>query len=346
MKKYICISLFLIGSVLASAQGITIGTGGGLTVGGTSSSIFDSNKDAGTITSYPIKNQSVSSGATYTWVSTITNSGYISEVNLFTNKYATEVIITVDGEATPSIDCNLADLLGDAYMDTQPAFFNNWVSGDNAGTGNLGGTLKLPIPFASSVKVEIKNNDASPSLLTGYVVVHTGVPDKWNYTQKLHVVVANVSGIAANAETNLINVSPGKRWRLAGFGWIYDGFPGTVTPRTAPLEGAFKIYQDGSAAYVTGGSEDIFGLGWYFNHANSFGSASSNIIAPMGGDQSCTIGCQNNTINTWGAQRFFIKDPITGSSSLRMSWICGNTTAASFTGTCSMLTTVYYYTEN
>jgi hypothetical protein len=174
------------------------------------------------------------------------------------------------------------------------------------------------------------------------------VPDTWPFEQRLHVAVVSATSIAANAETNMVNVTPAKPWRLVGVGWIYDAFPGSVSPKTAPLEGAFKIYADNaSPSITTSGSEDLFGLGWYFNHGNVFGNASTNILAPLTGDSVCTIGCVNSsTNNTWGAQRFFISDPITGTSSLKMSWTCGNTAAVSFTGTCKLASTIYYYTEN
>jgi hypothetical protein len=50
--------------------------------------------------------------------------------------------------------------------------------------------------------------------------------------------------------------------------------------------------------------------------------------------------------NTFGAQRFFINDPITFATGLKASWTCGNTSSVSFTGTCTMRTSVYYYQEN
>lgn len=339
MKKLL---LVLALSVSAQAQ-LTLG-GGAVS----STDIFSSSKPSGTISSSTLKNFSLANGATADVLPTVTNSGYVSELVLFSNKYAIQITVTVDGEATPSIQMNLPDLLGDSYMDTQPTFANNWISGSNAGSGNLGGVFRLPIPFSSSIHITMKNNSGSTALITGYVTVHTGVPDTWAYTQHLYAVTTNTGSIAANAETNMVNVTPGKRWRLAGFGWIYDGFPGTVSPRTAPLEGAFKIYSDNASPTITtSGTEDIFGLGWYFNHGNVYGNTSSSIIAPLGGDMSCTIGCINSgSNNTWGAQRFFIRDPITGSSSLKMSWTCGNTTAVSFTGTCTLISTVFYYTEN
>lgn len=342
MNKLISILLLLAGSAgSAGAQQ------SGLT--GPWTDLLSTDKPAGTISSSLLKNFSLTNGTTADVLPTVTASGYVSELVLFTNQYSIEIIVTVDGEGTPSIDMNLADLLGDDYMDTQPAFANNWISGDNSGAGTLGGAFRLPIPFSSSIHIQMKNNSGSTALITGYVVTHTGVPNTWPYTQHLFAVHTTATGIAANADSVMINVTPGKKWRLAGFGWLYDSVPGSVSPAHYALEGAFKTYIDsGTATITSSGTEDMFGLGWYFNNGASFGNTSTSIIAPLGGDMSCTIGCLNTGPVTWGAQRFFIKDPITGNSSLKMSWACGNIPGSglSFTGTCKMSTTVFYYREN
>lgn len=273
--------------------------------------------------------------------------GYLSEFFIASNQYSVAITVTVDGEGTPAINAvNIADLLGDNYADTQPSAWNRWLAVSNNGSGNPGGTLKLPIPFSSSVVVTAKNNAGGTAVITDHIIGHFGITQSWVYAQHLHVALTNTSGIAANAETNMLNISPGKAGQLAGVGWIEDSFPGSASPATAPLEGAFKIYVDGSAtaSYATSGSEDFFGAPWYFRNVLAFGSAAatgSNLLAPQSADISITI--EANSPVTFGAQRFFIEDPITFNSALRFSWICGNTGAVSFTGTCKLISTVYYY---
>jgi hypothetical protein len=152
------------------------------------------------------------------------------------------------------------------------------------------------------------------------------------------------SGITPNTETDLLNITPNKHGKLMGIGWIYDAFPGSASPAAAGLEGAFKMYIDGAGSpnYATGGSEDFFGAPWYFNNVTVFGSAYTSTMAPQSSDLSITI----ITASTWGAQRFFIQDPIAFTTGLRVTWTCGNTSAVSFTGTCEVISSVYYYTEN
>lgn len=308
--------------------------------------IFSPNKPAGTIGSARLKDFTLAAGTTVDLLSTVTASGYISEITLFSDKYATEVIVTVDGEGTPSIDCNLADLLGEAYLDTQPAFAGRWIIGTNNGSGQAGGSFRLPIPFSSSVRVQVKNNEASSSSITGYVVYHTGVPNTWPYTQRLHAAVVNTGSIAAYTETNMVNVSPGVPWRLAAICWLYDGFPGSLLPRNAALEGPFKIYVDDNVTpkITTSGGEDLFGMGWYFNHFTSFGTTSSSIISLGNPDNYLTV----LNSNTWGAHRFFINDPIVGDTSLKVTWTPGDAASTNpiTSGTATLRSTVFYYTEN
>lgn len=317
--------------------------------GGSSSYIpglFSQDRPTGVMGTEIHKNLTISPGATVTILNTTAGPGYVSELAVFSTQYNTQITITVDGESTPSIQCKIAELMGDAYLDTQPVFNGNWITTGNNGANQMGGLFRLPIPFGSSIVVTLTNNSGTTANTAEYAVYQTGVANTWQYTQRLHVAVVNAFSIPPNAETDMVNVTPNKRGRLAGFGWIYDGFPGNVSPATAPIEGAFKMYTDGSTQpnYMTSGTEDMFGMGWYFRAYNAFGaSGPNNTPAPSNGDNILTI----STPYTWGAQKFYIHQPITFNTGLRISWTCGNTTnGVNFTGTCTMKSTVYYYTEN
>jgi hypothetical protein len=312
---------------------------------GNNTDILSPSKPAGVIGTEVHKNLTITNGSTTDILATKNGTGYISELFLASSGYNTEVIVTVDGEGTPSIDTFLPYLLGEPYVDTQPGFNGTYLSGSNNGAGNPGGTFRIPIPFASSVRVQVKNATLSGSIvISSYVVYHTGISDNWAYTQRLKVVTNAGSGIAGNTETNIVNVTPNKNGRLLGVGWLYDGTVGSVSPATAPLEGAFKIYIDGAGSpnITTSGTEDFFGTGWYFQHFTTFGSGSTANMAPGNSDNVLTA----NTGSIFGAQRFFTRDPITFTTGLKLSWTCGNTSAVSFSGTCAFGATVYYYQEN
>ena len=316
-------------------------TGGG---SGSQADILNDSRPPGVVGQEVHKNLAILAGATATILSTVSGSGYVSELFIASNKYTTEVIVTVDGEGTPQIDANIADLVGDNYVDSQPAFFGNWISGSNGTAGNPAGTLRIPIPFSSSVLIQVKNNAVATATITSHVIYHTGITDNWPLTQHLHLAVVGASGITANTETDMLNVSAIKPGKLMGFGWIYDGFPGSVMPATAGLEGAFKVYVDGSGtpSLATGGSEDLFGMPFYFANTGAFGTGVNNTLAPSSTDIALTV----KTSVTWGAQRFFVKDPIPFTNALRVTWTCGNTAAVGFTGTCTLKSSVYYYTQN
>lgn len=298
---------------------------------------------AGTVGSQVTKNQSISTTDTFAILSEVSGSGYISEIFLSSNKTAIQVIVTIDGEE--AIDLTVGQFLGEPYAYNQPAFFGRWISaGASGGGADMGGSFRLPIPFSETAKVEIRNDDAGTASATCYVVYRTGITDSRIIGRTLRAAAVNVGSIAADAETDMLNVSPGKGGTLAGIAWVYDGFPGSASPASAPIEGAFKVYIDGSgtAAYATSGSEDLFGMPWYFNKTNAFGASGSQTMAPSSADNVMTV----KTSVTWGAQRFFARDPIEFSSGLRVTWTCGNTGAVSFTGTCLLLGTVYYYQDN
>jgi Protein of unknown function (DUF2961) len=133
-------------------------------------------------------------------------------------------------------------------------------------------------------------------------------------------------------------------------GWIYDGYPGSVSTKTSPLEGPFKMYQNGSSSpwYVSSGSEDFFHENWYFTAIANFGGAGAGLgygknMAPASSDVENTV----NSNNTWGALRFFVNDPITFSSEEKVTWTCGvNGIGFDFTGTCAVFGTLWYYTQN
>lgn len=91
----------------------------------------------------------------------------------------------------------------------------------------------------------------------------------------------------------------------------------------------------------------MWGMGWYFNGMNTFGTSGNGKWASAGnGSNYMTIFTSGSV--TFGAQKFFPNDKIGGTSSLKMSWMNGDSTSGHpiTSGTSTMFTTVYYYTEN
>jgi hypothetical protein len=306
--------------------------------------IFSSSKPAGVMGTY-YGSQTLGAGATGTLLATVTGSGYVSEIFVAVNQSPIAITVTVDGEATPSISAySVQTFLGDGLCDISPSWGGKWIRGGNNGANNCGGLFRIPIPFSSSILIQAKNNSANTVGIASYVVYHTGITDNWIYTQRLYNSEAYVAGMAEDTEGTILDVTPNKRGRLVGVGWIYDGAPGGASPSTGPLEGPFKIYIDGSgtAAYRTSGSEDFFGMPWYFQHLNNFGSGNNTTLAPSSEDIALTFDAPP----TFGAQRFFIQDPIVFNTGIKMTWTCGVTARVSFSGTCLLFAQAWYYTEN
>jgi hypothetical protein len=81
---------------------------------------------------------------------------------------------------------------------------------------------------------------------------------------------------------------------------------------------------------------------WYFQHLNNFGSGYNTTLAPSSEDIALTFDAPP----TFGAQRFFIQDPIVFNTGIKMTWTCGVTARVSFSGTCLLFAQAWYYTEN
>jgi len=114
----------------------------------------------------------------------------------------------------------------------------------------------------------------------------------------------------------------------------YDGYPGNVNPRMAPLEGNLKIYLDGSGSPTieTPGTEDYFQMSNYFQ----------GYTAPYVGG--CIV-LNFKATNGIAASRLHIDDPIVFENALKITWNNGDSSQVNFTGTSTIAYCIWYYTE-
>jgi len=268
------------------------------------------------------------------------------------------VKIFINGSGTASISVPLQNffLATYAYQNAQvPSALSTYFTSYNQTTGT-GSTYSftLPIPFTTGIQVAIVNTTAS-TLTDWYMVdYHMGVPNTWPYTEVLHVDVnTDVTGITANTVTTLTNYTGGNPGRFVGMWWLEDSAPGSLNPVGASMEGAFALYLDGSASpnITSSGTEDWFGYGYYFGGnglPQTYSSAPGGQIPGGWMDASGQVTIMNmGTTNgkTDSAVRYHLIDPIYFNSGLKMTWACGNTSYVSFTGTCTLWSTVFYYTQ-
>jgi len=128
--------------------------------------------------------------------------------------------------------------------------------------------------------------------------------------------------------------------RLMGVFTSLDSYPSNAQPKEAPMEGNFNLYLDGSstAQFSSTGYEDFYLFDQYFQMFNT----------EVGG-QNCFdqgySGLQFHGNYTWNGYRWFIMDPINFQNALHLTWNCGDTSQANFTGGVRFSWCVWYYTE-
>ena len=294
--------------------------------------------------------QTIAPGATIDLLPTVNGEGYIDFMFLAV-PYGATLNITTDGGLTYSGDVQL--YFAAEYADTQPAFGSRWkqANGNNSPGSAVGLASWLPIPFSSSIRVQLTNNSASQATIWSTISYQTNVPTtNFDLSRKMFVSSGRFLSVAPNTVLTLLDVSNLNPGRLGGIYWHYDGYPGNVVPRSAPLEGNFQIYVDGNSApsYESSGTEDYFGMSNYFK---DFGIADLTLtgsqhaaVSSGFGDSVLTIKTPQDPSNTLAAFRIHARDAIAFQNALKIQWQCGNTSQASFTGKSRIAYCVWYYT--
>jgi len=282
--------------------------------------------------SHKLEYQPLASGGRIDLLPSLAGPGYVESIFLAC-KYATTLNVYVGGGTAPSLSVPVPPFFAATYVDTQPAFASPWFSG-NGGPNGIGVMTRLPIPFASSIRIEIVNGSGQPATIWSQVTYQAGVPDDWPNTRTLHASCGERSGVRPYATLVLADVEERRKGRLAGITWLYDGYPGRASPPTAPLEGNFRITVDGAEtpAFESSGTEDFFGMSGYFDRFSA---------PAIAGD----IGLTVKTPVTFAGYRMFIADPVLFASGLRVEWQNGTAGQAAFTGTSKVVWCVTYYTE-
>lgn len=282
--------------------------------------------------SHKLEYQPLAAGGAIDLLPSLAGPGYVESI-FVACKYETTLNVYVDGATTPSLSVPVPSFFAAAYVDSQPALASPWFSG-NGGQNGIGVMTRLPIPFASSIRIEIVNGSGQPATIWSQVTYQTGVPDDWPNTRTLRASCGERSGVRPYVTLVLADVQDRRKGRLAGIYWLYDGRPGRASPATAPLEGNFRITVDGEEppAFESPGTEDFFGMSGYFDRFSA---------PAIAGD----IGLTVKTPFTFAGYRMFITDPILFRTGLRVEWQNGTAGQAAWTGTSKVIWCVYYYTE-
>lgn len=288
-----------------------------------------------------IERQYVNPGVEYEMLNVSGRGGGYVDFFQVVCRWDSLIRIYVDGESTPSIaapaNMFFAALYGAFSTSTgkPEVFASKWfVCGQLGDDVTLEGTTWLPIPFSSSIRATLTHPQGT--FLLADISCQTGLSNTWPLTRRLHIATRSFLSLGHIDEIVVLVDDQGlARGRLAGMYVNIDSGPGYVNPPTAPLEGNFRIYVDGSSnpAMGSSGVEDLFGMGFYFNQFD----------APYAYGDRC-LSLKRST--AWAGHRMFVQDPIAFNSGIRVTWQVGESASGrTFTGTVRFSYTVWYYTE-
>lgn len=340
-------------------------TGGG--GGGFSGDILSPNKPTGTLASQKNEYATVAAGATINLLNYTGGDGYVDRLFIALAGTAGSAVglnmtinIYYNGEGTPTVSVPIYNFFLSVYCvsgSTPPAYFANRFIGFNSPNSTDSSYYSfIPIPFAGSIKIDLVNNESGSFQVFSMAEYQAGVANTtWTNTRKLRVATYNASGLAMNSVSTLVNYS-GSAGRLLGLWMLDDEVPGSISPKGAPLEGNVKLYLDGAATpnVESSGTEDWFGMGFYFGaHGASNPAGGGGIASQIGqgwtgnGEIGVTyIGAGAGGFTTNSAYRFHVDDKRNFASGLKITWNCGDSTEVSFTGTDTVWFTVFYYTAS
>lgn len=371
--KILCFWLILAFALPVSAQ-VNIG-GTGVQIGGSGGmDILSNQRPSGTLAYAKNEYVSLASGTEQNLVNYTGGSpGYVSRVFIAAtggsgtpggsgDPTQQNIKIYLNGSGTPYITIPFANMFLDQYAWDQasnvaPCPTTSYFTKANcqASSQDFSGDFTLPIPFNTGIRITYTNSTGSTLTFFSVVEYHTGVPlTSWTTTRVLHMdSIQRQTGIVANAVVTLSNYTGGAPGRFVGLWWMEDSFIGSVSPLTAPFEGNILLYLDGAGSpnIQSSGTEDWFGLGFGFGGQGLGGTGGGNSSSTQGGwcdgtGQMCLEFIGATFGNTQAAVRWHVNDPIDFSTGEKITWQCGDTSEVSFTGTCTLWSTVFYYTQS
>lgn len=273
----------------------------------------------------------LAAGGSLTLLDLKTGPGYVS--HLWCAIYCTDGIgrgltryrVTVDGETTPGVE---STLVGYHAADANPnqSFATRYLGYSHQDA--LDGYYSyLPIPFRSSIKIEVVSGSAAAATFFGIADYHLG-DFAWGRAAKLHTFEQEVT-VSAYAWQDLLNVDNALSGVLGG---VYSRLQGGDRTWNF-LEGNVQVLTDGASdpIYESSGTEDYFNNAWYFQTGVIFADQSG-----------CT--CYDPSRSTVGAYRFHLDDPIPFDRALRVRWQNGNSDEARVTNPTNVRSHVWYYT--
>ena len=290
----------------------------------------------GTLAMAKGKGVTVANGATQTLLSYSGGPGYVADI-FFTHdsNNSINMTVTVDGSTVYS-GPHCYFILGARYAAITSPFANQITS-------SLGGLVsKIPIPFTSSISITITNNSGTTAT-TYWEIGYVKLPEvvDWGRCNKLNVAQAGLSSsgdtalsLSQDQTGTLLNLSSSPPGQLLG---ICLEFNGASVNNNSILEGPVKFTIDGTLEFVTSGAEDYFEMADYFAAVSAgVSSAWASLIYKDPGSGHFFAAC-----------RFHVPDPVLFENALKVEVQMGDSTSGlTFTGSCLLGYTVWYYTAS
>lgn len=169
--------------------------------------------------------------------------------------------VYIDGSATPDIDCLLGVFFCNKYICTVGHLFGTRAYSCNGDGFQACATFKIPIPFSTQIKIDVVLAASGVTTEQGWSTVeyHTGVPNEWPYTRRLHVT--SINELTPPYGVNEVIPLTAAKGRYVGMYMLSDDVPGGQSPGLATLHGPITLYLDGQPAIVSTGAPDYFGAG-------------------------------------------------------------------------------------
>jgi hypothetical protein len=292
----------------------------------------------GTPTSFKTEVTAFNHGASVDLVNYSGGPGYMSDfwfsVTLnYSDLNNITMTITADGNTVFSDRACL--YFAAEYQYNTTVFASRFIGASNNNSNNVGYYNFLPVPFSSSLKITITNNSGSQNgFCWSTLTLQLGVPNRSPRTRRMICSSGLLTNQTVDTVITLVNATGLNPGRLAGISMSLDSYPNGANPPTAPLEGNFKFYLDGSGSpsIETSGTEDYPHMANYFQGYN----------APTVPDY---LGLTFKTSETWNFYRFHIPDPICFQNALKVTWNCGDSGEVNFTGGVRVAFCLWYYTE-
>jgi hypothetical protein len=290
---------------------------------------------------FSIKNTAVAAGATLTLLDTTGGSptpGYIDQFWIGINDDAVDtdarekstLSFFRDGETSASLVIQTGLLMG---LYWGPAGFTSRYLGaltyntGGGGSNSGSGFMAHKIPWTESMKIVFTNGDTTNGIgLFADISYKTGASINWGSAAHFLAGTAGPVSVAAYSVNTLLNISG--TGIFYGLVMYFEGGDGNYNY----LEGAFSIYIDGetSPSLVWSGTEDYFLQGEFFNDGVLYGD---------------NAGCtgRNSGLSQVGAYRFHLDDPIPFTTSIKVTWNCGNSAVSTVTNNVTIWYAALYY---